>query len=92
MANPWHIFLGVARRITRREDPEFDDAPTPEDMERFSDVTQKCPHCGTELYDDAEVCWKCGLAVTQPVRRTGQVWTIVVIVLLIVAMAVWQIF
>jgi uncharacterized protein (DUF983 family) len=82
----------MARRITRREDPEFDDGPTEEDVERFSDVTQKCPHCGTEIFDQAEVCWKCGMAVTQPVKRASQVWTILIIVILIVGMALWQLF
>lgn len=82
----------MARRITRRDDPEFDEDPTPEDIERFGDVTQKCPHCGTDLYDDAEVCWKCGLAVTETPRRARTAWLVAVIVALIVAMAIWSVF
>lgn len=83
----------MARRAIQRGDPdETDDGPSSEDVERFSGVTQNCPHCGVELYDDAELCWKCGMAVTQAARKGSSVWVIVVVVLLIVSLAVWQLF
>lgn len=42
---------------------DLDDGPSDADIERFSDVTQTCPSCGTTLYDDVEVCWNCGHAL-----------------------------
>lgn len=41
----------------------IDHGPSDADIERFSDVTQTCPSCGTTLYDDVEVCWNCGHAL-----------------------------
>lgn len=49
---------------------DHDDGPSDDDIERFSDVTQKCPSCGTTLYDDVEVCWNCGHALGSE-RRPG---------------------
>lgn len=34
--------------------------PSPEDIERFSDVTRTCPECKGEVHDDAEICYHCG--------------------------------
>jgi hypothetical protein len=39
------------------------EGPSEADIARFGDVTQNCPECKSELYDDAEVCWKCGHAL-----------------------------
>lgn len=45
------------------------DAPQVADIERLSDVTQKCPECEQDLYDDAEICWNCGCAVSEARSR-----------------------
>jgi hypothetical protein len=39
-----------------------DQGPSPEDIARFGDDdrTGYCPHCGEEVWDDAERCAKCG--------------------------------
>jgi uncharacterized protein (DUF983 family) len=68
--------------------PEDDDpeAPSAADVERFGDVTVKCPECGTELFDDVAVCWKCGRALTT--RDTGKgvpVWAIAALVVVVAA-------
>lgn len=65
-------------------DPE---GPSAADIERFGDVTVKCPECGTELFDDVALCWKCGRAVGSGVGREGKTsrWTIAVVVVLIAA-------
>ncbi len=41
-----------------------DEGPSEADMERFGGVTRPCPSCKADLYDDAEVCWKCGHALS----------------------------
>jgi hypothetical protein len=69
-----------------------DEDPAPEDVDRFSDVTQNCPHCGTELYDDAELCWKCGLAVADKPKAGVSVYVVAVIVIMIVATVAWGLF
>lgn len=38
------------------------EGPSDADIERFSDPTRVCPECKTEVYDEAELCWKCGHA------------------------------
>ncbi len=64
----------MARRMKR---DEIDDGPSEEDLERFGDVTQTCPSCGTTLYDDAEICWKCGGAVQESLRPGIPKWVLV---------------
>ncbi len=53
----------MARRPNRSH--ELDEDPSEADVERFGGVTQMCPECRTELYDDAEICWKCGHALSR---------------------------
>ena len=68
----------MARRPTPRpEDEANNEAPSQRDVERFSDVTRRCPECNTEVYDESEVCWSCGRAF---MRRDNGVpkWAIVV--------------
>ena len=33
----------------------------------------KCRHCGTEIADKAIVCYRCGTATTDPVRRPVEI-------------------
>lgn len=75
---------------TRPEPP--DDGPSPDDVERFSGVTVKCPECGTEVLDEVEICWKCGHAIQERDRfRSVPLWTGVVVILLIAAMLLWMV-
>jgi hypothetical protein len=60
-------------------DPEMADrdAPSADDIARFGDVTVKCPECGTELFDDVAVCWKCGANVVRTPNDGGlPLWAI----------------
>ncbi|MFM9994985.1 MAG: zinc ribbon domain-containing protein [Phycisphaerales bacterium] len=62
-----------------------DDGPQEADIEKFGGVTVKCPECGADLYDEAELCFKCGAAVTAWSDRRRRVWPTVIVVLLILA-------
>jgi hypothetical protein len=67
-----------------------DGGPSEDDIARFGDVTVKCPECGTELYDDVALCWKCGRAVSggrEGEGRGAPVW-IALTVLILVAVLV----
>ena len=68
---------------------EFDEFPSEEDVERFGDVTFKCPECGTELYDDVELCWNCGHAIGARVHAGEGIprWVMIVAVLVALGMA-----
>ena len=80
----------MARRRTPRE---HDDGPSEADLERFGGVTRACPECATEVYDDAEVCWKCGRVFVGGDQKPSRAawWVIGVIALLVVSMTVMQI-
>ena len=39
----------------------------------FYDLPMKCRQCGTEIADKAIVCYRCGTATTDPVRRPVQI-------------------
>jgi len=70
-----------------RPQPERDDGPSPDDLERFGDVTRTCPECGKQVYDDAAVCYHCAHAFEREsgARRGPTVFVVVVVMLLIVA-------
>lgn len=89
------------RRLARREKPVSgsvenynpadddgpDDGPSDADIARFGDVTVKCPECGTELYDDVALCWKCGRPVGPgaPKESNGAPLWIIITVLAVIA-------
>lgn len=68
----------------------IDEGPSSEDLERFSDDTGHCPFCGTEVWDQADVCPKCRNYIggdtlsKHPVSRAWQqkYWIILVIAIL----------
>jgi hypothetical protein len=76
---------GLARRAptvsgeVENYDPGEDDPDAPQagDLERFGDVTVTCKGCGTEFYDDAAVCWKCGRSVMAEDRAGVPLWAII---------------
>jgi hypothetical protein len=70
----------------RRGDDEIDEGPSEADLERFGGVTQTCPECGTELYDDVGVCWNCGTPVGIGRRKSrGGPWAAIVVALILIA-------
>ena len=49
-----------------------------------------CRQCGTEIADKAIVCYRCGTATTEPVRkpaavrkRRGRAWIVILILILL---------
>lgn len=68
------------------DDDEIDEGPSEADLERFSGVTRTCPECGAEMYDDVEICWKCGHALSGESKGIP-VWIVVTAVLALAAMA-----
>lgn len=73
-------------RPHREPDDADDEGPSAADLDRFGGVTQTCPSCGAEIYDEAAVCWKCGHALGDPADRKSPVWLIVVVALVIVGL------
>jgi hypothetical protein len=57
-----------------------------------------CRQCGTEIADKAIVCFRCGTATTDPVRKAVPVKTrrpplvsaVIIIALLVLAFLLWQ--
>ena len=49
---------------------EIDEDPSEEDIAKLDSPTRTCPHCGREVYDDAEVCYHCGHAFMAGERAT----------------------
>ena len=68
-----------------------DEGPDEADLERFGGVTQTCPECKAELYDDAEVCWKCGHAM-QARTHTPPTWVMIVIAAVITFVVLGMVF
>jgi len=80
----------MARRpINPNNQDELDEGPSQADIEAFSGVTRPCPQCKAELYDDAQLCWKCGHALSSaPAGKPG--WVVAVAFAIVVAI-VWLI-
>ncbi len=51
---------GTRGRTMLDDVDELDLGPSPEDLRRFGGETAYCPHCGGEVWDQAEVCPACG--------------------------------
>lgn len=69
------------------EEDELDEGPSAADIERFGDVTVSCPECGTEMFDDVAICWKCGHAVGVNAKKEGgpPIWAIIATLLVLAA-------
>jgi hypothetical protein len=63
-----------------RDDDEFDDdGPSRADIERFNNVTMRCPHCGKEVFDDVAICYHCNMAITKPIKGVPM-WVIITVI------------
>ena len=73
-----------------------DENPSSEDIERFDREHGYCPECGTEIWDQADVCPKCfayldGETLSRPPMDAWlrKRWTLLVIIVLLIAMLAW---
>ena len=79
-----HLFSGVPY------DPDFEsegldpEGPSRADLERFGDEFRTCPECGADVYDQAELCPKCGHAFGQQ-RHSAPVWVYLTVGFVLVA-------
>ncbi|MCL4741167.1 MAG: zinc-ribbon domain-containing protein [Phycisphaerales bacterium] len=69
-------------------EPELDEGLDPEgpsaaDLDRFGGEFVVCPECGFEVYDQAEVCPRCGRALTTLGGGRASRWVIVVVVVVL---------
>jgi uncharacterized paraquat-inducible protein A len=73
----------------RTSQDEIDEHPRDEDVEALGDETTACPSCGAEVYDDADVCPRCGDALTAAPRVSRLAWVAAgLAALLVVAMVI----
>ena len=75
----------------------IDEDPSPEDIERFGDDrdTGYCPSCGAEIWDEAELCPKCGQFITAPSHRRPHERrrrTTLIVIVVVVMLLAWIVF
>lgn len=73
------------------DDLDEDDLDEPEDGEGDDDPTAPCPHCGVDVYDDAERCPSCGryLSVADAPRLAPPAWIVVGVVAALAGLLWW---
>lgn len=76
----------VVPRSPVEHEYDDDDGPSPDDIERFGDVTRPCPSCGKHISDQAQQCHWCGEWVSTPreVVRMSTLNKIIVALLIMV--------
>ncbi len=71
--------------MTRRmRQSDNDEGPSDEDIEQFSGVTRTCPKCDAEMFDDVEICWKCGHSLMTRDSGRSPRWVPIVAALVII--------
>lgn len=66
-------------------DPE---GPSAQDLDRFGSEMDTCPNCGSSIYDQAEMCPKCGWYLGET-PKSMPVWIVLIACGLIVLMLLW---
>jgi hypothetical protein len=78
----------VAGRGQRRAETDDDhEGPSAADLERFGDVTRRCPECRKDVYDESAVCYHCGHAfrsTTAGSPTKSGLWVVLTVVVLVV--------
>ncbi len=78
------------------DDPDFEsegldpEGPSRADLERFGDEFRACPECGADVYDQAEICPRCGYAFEH--RSTAPVWVLVVAIFVLITFVLVTVF
>lgn len=74
-------------------DDEIDEDPSEDDLgnEEVAD-TRRCPHCKAEIYEDLDICPRCGTAIYQPapVKWAARIILLLLIGLVIAALVAWM--
>lgn len=66
-------------------DPE---GPSAEDLDKFGSELDTCPHCGSTIYDQSEMCPQCGWYLgAEP--KTVPIWVFVGVFGLVALMLLW---
>lgn len=78
-----------ARRPARRDsddDDGVDSGPSQADIERFSNVSRLCPSCRKEVFDDVDICYHCGEAISRQPKGPPlwALWTTLIVVVVFV--------
>jgi uncharacterized paraquat-inducible protein A len=77
----------------RRERPDWEpddldpDGPSAADVDRFGEPTIECPHCQKWVYDQSELCPKCGMPLSTRPESKMPAWLILVVIAMLLAMA-----
>ena len=82
-----------------REQHEFDqdwdlaegldpDGPSASDLDRFGNEVDPCPHCGAMIYDQAELCPKCGWYLLDNPKSVS-LWAVGIVCGLIILMIIF---
>lgn len=61
------------------DDKPLEDYEYPDEFDDGDDYTRPCPHCGAEIYDDADYCPVCNqyiLSTTSPWHGRSATWLI----------------
>lgn len=64
------------------------DGPSAADLDRFGDEMIECRHCGSKIYDQSEICPRCGHA-QEAAEKKLPLWTIGIAILMIGLLLVW---
>jgi len=68
------------------------DGPSEHDLDRFGSEFKTCPECGSEAYDQAELCPSCGHAFDGADKLTNMpMWAMLVAGTLVVVFILWGI-
>ncbi|MCW5774879.1 MAG: hypothetical protein KIS87_00335 [Phycisphaeraceae bacterium] len=83
--------------MTYDPQPDLDEGLDPEgpsaaDLDRFGGAFVLCPECEFEVYDQAEVCPRCGRALTSLAARKTPWWVILVTAFLLLGLALLFVF
>ena len=71
--------------ISEGLDPE---GPSAEDLDKFGDELDTCPNCKATIYDQSEMCPRCGWYLGE-VEKTVSLWVILGVCGLIVVLLFW---
>lgn len=88
-----HLALMRTRKDDDSLDEEYDDPEDPDDADRDSNddpETVRCPFCGREVLEEAEICPKCGNFIggsDDTSKRIHPRWVILTAIVLLAATA-----